>query len=85
MEEEIDDGVIRASGNGINANIITECHTKIPEKSDNNKTDPGLHYLKEHRVCDTGPVPIEILKKEFQLFNQKKIRSKVIRIKYIYE
>jgi hypothetical protein len=84
MEEEIDDGVIRASGNGINANIITECHTKITEKS-NNKTDPGLHYLKEHRVCDTGPVPIEILKKEFQVFNQKKIRSKVIRIKYIYE
>jgi hypothetical protein len=91
MEEKIDDGVIFAAGNGINGNDVAECHIKISDKSDEkekekiNEKELRLHYLREHRACDTGPVPIEILKKEFRVFNEKKIRSKIIRIKYIYE
>jgi hypothetical protein len=91
MEEEVDDGVIFAAGNGINGNDVTECHIKISEKSDEKEKDKinekelRLHYLREHRACDTGPVPIEILKKEFRVFNERKKRSKIIHIKYIYE
>ena len=93
MEEKLDDGVIRTNGNGLDEENISECYTKIygptEVKTENEiETKPELYYLKEHRACDTGPVPLNVLRKEFRVFcdkNKKKSRSKIIRVKYIYE